>query len=47
MLQDAGSFIIHNKTEDCYEDIVNNAEKWCDASTITENKPLPIDLKKS
>ena len=32
---DAGSFIIHIKTEDFYKDTVDNAEKWCDTSTIT------------
>ena len=38
-------FIIHIITEDFFEDISNNVEKWYDTSNYDENdkRPLPID----
>ena len=37
------SFVIHIKTEDFYEDIANDVEKWFDTSNYDENdkRPLP------
>ena len=45
---DSGSFIIHIKTEDFYEDFANDAEKWSDTSNYDERdkKPLPIGKNK-
>ena len=45
---DTDSFIIHIKTEDFYEDIANDVEKWFDTSNYDENdkKPLPIGKNK-
>ena len=42
------SFIIHIKTEDFYEDIANDVEKWFDTSNYDENdkRPLPIGKNK-
>ena len=44
------SFIIHIKTEDFYEGIANDVEKWFDTSNFDENKtgkrPLPIGKNK-
>ena len=41
---DTGSFIIHIKTEDFYEDIANDVEKWFDTSYYNEDdkRLLPI-----
>ena len=41
---DTDSFIIHIKTENFYKDIVNDVEKWFDASNYDESdkRPLPI-----
>ena len=41
---DTDSFAIHIKTEDVYEDIANDVEKWFDISNYDENddRPLPI-----
>ena len=41
---DICSFIIHTKTEDFYEDIANDVEKWFDTSNYDENgkRLLPI-----
>ena len=33
---DTDSFIIHIKTEDFYEDIANDVEKWFDTSNYDE-----------
>ena len=43
---DADSFIIHIETEDFYEDIANDVEKWFDASKYDKNdkRPLPIGI---
>ena len=38
---DTDSFIIYMKTEDAYEDIANNVEKWLDISNYEVDKPLP------
>ena len=47
--RDTESFIIHIKTEDFYEDIADDVEKWCDTSNYSndDNRPLPIgwDIK--
>ena len=47
------SFIIHIKTEDFYEDIANDVEKWFDSSNYDEcnsvendKRPLPIGKNK-
>ena len=41
---DTDSFVVHIKTEDFFEDISNNVEKWFDTSNYDENdeRPLPI-----
>ena len=38
------SSVIHIKTEEFFEDISNNVEKWFDTSNYDENdeRPLPI-----
>ena len=45
---DTDSFIIHNKTEDFYEDVSNDVDKWFDTSGYDKNdkKPLPIGINK-
>ena len=45
---DTGSFVIHIKTEDFYEDIANDVEKWFDTSNYdkNDNRTLPIDKNK-
>ena len=45
---DTGSFIIHIKTEDFYEDIANDIEKWFDTSNNDEDdkRMRPIDKNK-
>ena len=42
------SFVVHMKTEDCFEDISNDAERWFDTSNYDENdkRPLPIGKNK-
>ena len=44
---DTGSFIIHIKTEDFYEDIVNDVEKWFDTSNYNDDVNRPITIGKS
>ena len=40
---DTDSFVIHIKTEDFYEDIANDVEKWFDTSNYENDKrPLPL-----
>ena len=39
---DTESFIIHIKTESCYEDIPNDVEKWFDTSNYHEWTPLKM-----
>ena len=45
---DTDSFIFHVETEDFYEDIANDVEKWFDTSnyTATLNRPLSIEKNK-
>ena len=43
---DTDSFIIYMKTEDAYEDIANNVEKWLDISNYEVDKPLPWGVTK-
>ena len=45
---DTDSFTIHIKTEDFYEDIANDVEKWFDTSNYDKNnkRPLPIGINK-
>ena len=45
---DTGSFVVYIKTEDFYEDIANDVEKWFDTSNYDENdkRPLPIGKNK-
>ena len=42
------SFVIYIKTEDFYEDIANDVERWFDTSNYDENdkRPLPIGKNK-
>ena len=42
---DTDSFVIHIKTEDFYEDISDDVEKWFDTSNYSkdDNRPLLID----
>ena len=44
---DTDSFVIHIKTEDFYEDIANDVEKWFDTSNYENDKrPLPLGQNK-
>ena len=45
---DTDSFIINIKTEDFYEDIADDVEKWFDTSNYDQNdkRPLPIGINK-
>ena len=45
---DTDSFVIHIKTEDFYEDIANDVEKWFDTSNYDEDdkRTLPIGKNK-
>ena len=45
---DTDSFVIHIKTEDFYEDIADNVEKWFGTSNYDEHdkRPLPIGKNK-
>ena len=45
---DTNSFVIHIKTEDFYEDISDDVEKWFDTSNYSkdDNRPLPIGKNK-
>ena len=43
---DTDSFVIHIKTEDLYEDIAYDVEKWSDTSNDEVDRPLPIGLMK-
>ena len=45
---DTDSFVFHIKTEDFYEDIVDDVEKWFDTSNYSkdDNRPLPIGKNK-
>ena len=41
---DTDSSIIHIKTEDFYEDIANDVEKWFDASNYDKNDKRPLSI---
>ena len=41
------SFVIYVKTEDFYEDLANDIEKWFDTSNCDYNRPLPIGKNKN
>ena len=45
---DTDSFIVYVKTEDFFEDIYSDVEKWFDTSNYDENdkRPLPIGKNK-
>ena len=43
---DTGSFIIHVKTEDFYEDITNDFKKWFHTSNYDVDRPLPKGINK-
>ena len=43
---DTDSFIIHIKTEDFYEDIAPNVDKWFDTSSYIVDRPLPMGKNK-
>ena len=45
---DTNSFVVHIITEDVYEDIANDIERWFDTSNYDENdkRPLPIGKNK-
>ena len=45
---DTDDFIVHIETEDFYEDIASNVDKWFDTSAYNEdnNRPLPIGKNK-
>ena len=45
---DTDSFYIHIKTEDFYEDIVDDVKKWFDTSTYDDdvNRPFPKSMNK-
>ena len=43
---DTDSFVIHIKTEDFYEDIAYDVEKWSDTSNDKVDRPLPRRLMK-
>ena len=44
---DTGSFVIHIKTEDFYESIANDVEKWFDTSNYKENDERPTPIAKN
>ena len=44
---DTDSFVIYVKTEDFYEDLANDIEKWFDTSNYGYNRPLPIGKNKN
>ena len=45
---DTDTFVIHIKSEDFFEDIFNDAERWSDTSNHAEHdkRPLPIGKNK-
>ena len=44
---DADSFIIYIKTEDFFEDISNDVEKWFDRSNYNKKDKLPLPIGKN
>ena len=45
--RDTHSFIIYIKTEDFFQDISNDAEKWFDTSNYNKNDKIPIPIGKN
>ena len=43
---DTDSFVVHIKSEDFFEDISNNVEKWFDTSNYDENDERPLPIRK-
>ena len=43
---DTDSFIIYIKTENLFEDISNDVERWFDTSNYNDKRPRPIDKNK-
>ena len=43
---DTDNFIIYIKTEDIYEDIANNVEKWFETSNYEVDRPIPRGMNK-
>ena len=44
---DTDSFIIYIKTEDFFEDISNDVEKWFDTSNFDKNDKRPLTIGKN
>ena len=44
---DTDSFIIHTITEDFYEDIANDVERWFDISNYDEEDKRPLIIRKN
>ena len=44
---DTDSFIIYIKTENCFEDISNDVEKWFDTSNFDKNDRIPLPMGKN
>ena len=44
---DNGSFIIYLKTEDFFEDISNDVEKWFDTSGYNKKDKIPLPIGKN
>ena len=44
---DTDSFVVHIKSEDFFEDISNNVEKWFDTSNCDENDEMPLPIGKN
>ena len=44
--QNYDSFVIHIKTEDFYEDIADDVEKWFDTSNYSETDKTTFDRRK-
>ena len=43
---DTDSFVIHIKTEDFFEDISNDVERWFDNNDDNDKRPLPMGMNK-
>ena len=44
---DTDSFVVHIKSEDFFEDISNNVEKWFDTSNYDQNDKIPLPIGKN
>ena len=44
---DTDSFIIYIKTEDFFEDISNDVEKWFDTSNYNKKDKIPLPIGKN